>query len=333
MNTDSSAVYTASVDLPVSPEEAFALVTEPERLRRWSSVCATVDLRAGGSYHWQVTPSHAAGGTIREVDPGRRVVYGWGWLGDDALPPDSSTVTVTVEPTETGSRVTLAHSGLPTQEQVDGHAEGWNHYLERLELLAGKGDAGRDDWAWAPEDLDPIVAGYAVLAALQPMLRRLTPADQPKPSPCSEMTNHEVAVHLMESLRSLGTMAGVTSEMPAEGSLETKISRMADEALTAWRSRGLDGTVTEPRGREIPAAMGPTIIDVELLLHGWDLAQGSGQTIEISDAVAGYVAGISEAIIDGGRGTAFADELTAGEGASALDRLAAFSGRKALVTA
>lgn len=265
--TDVTA-YSSSVELPVSPDEAFALVTEPDRLRRWSSVCATVELRAGGAWSWHVTPSHTAGGTIREVDPGRRVVLGWGWQDDAALPPDSSTVTVTVEPSETGSRVTLTHDGLPNQQQVDGHAEGWDHYLERLERLAVKGDAGRDEWAWSPEDLDPVVAGYAVLATIQPMLRRLTPDDQPKPTPCTEMSCHQVAVHLMESMVSLGAMAGVELAVPAEGSLETKVSTLADGALSAWHARGLEGMVSDPGGREFPAALGPAIIDVELLLHG-----------------------------------------------------------------
>jgi uncharacterized protein (TIGR03086 family) len=333
MNTDPSAVYTSSVDLPVSPDEAFALVTDPERLRRWSSVCASVELRAGGAYHWQVTPSHTAGGTIREVDPGRRVVFGWGWLGDGALPPDTSTVTITVEPTETGSRVTLTHEGLPDQQQVDGHAEGWDHYLERLERLAVKGDAGRDEWAWAPEDLDPVVAGYAALAAIQPMLRRLTAEDQPKPTPCPDLSCHQMAVHLMQSLIGLGEMAGASLSVPDLGSLETKVSTLADAALTAWRDRGLEGTVTDPAGHELPAAMGPAILDVELLLHGWDLAQGSGQTIEVSDEVVGYVAEIAQGLIAGGRGTAFAAELAPADGAGALDRLAAYSGRRSLATA
>jgi uncharacterized protein (TIGR03086 family) len=327
-----NAVYRSSVDLPVSPDEAFALVTEPERLRRWSCVCAAVELVAGGSYHWQVTPSHAAGGTISEVDPGRRVVFGWGWLGDDALPPDASTVTITVEPTETGTRLTLSHEGLPSQEQVDGHAEGWEHYLERLELLAVKGDAGRDEWAWVPEDLDPVVAGYAALAAIQPMLRRLTPEDQPKPTPCPEMTCHQMAVHLMESLIGLGGMAGASLAVPPEGSLETKVSTLADQALTAWRDRGLDGMVTDPAGAELPASFGPAILDVELLLHGWDLAQGSGQSIEVSDEVVGYVAELAGQVIEGGRGSAFADELDADDDASSLDRFAAFSGRRTLAT-
>jgi len=328
MNTDLNEVFTATVDLPVGPDEAFALVTEPERLRRWTAVCATVDLRAGGTWTWHVTPGHIAAGRVHEVEPGRRLVLGWGWDGDEALPPDSSTVTITIEEADGGSRVTLTHAGLPTAESRAGHAEGWQHYLERLELLAVKGDAGPDEWAAAPEHLDPIVAGYAVLAAIQPMLRRLTAEDKPKPTPCGGQTCHQVAVHLMESMTGLGGMAGAEVTMPVEGSLETKVSLMADEALSAWAERGLEGSVTDPAGRDVPAAFAPTVIDVELLLHGWDIAQGSGQTIEVSDAVVDHVAGLAEQIIPKGRGDAFADEVAPAPGAGALDRLAAYSGRR-----
>ena len=87
--------YTKSTTLPVSPDEAFSLITEPERLRRWKTVSAYVDLRAGGDYRFTVTPGHVAAGTYREVEPGRRIVFGWGWEGSDELPPDTSTVTVT----------------------------------------------------------------------------------------------------------------------------------------------------------------------------------------------------------------------------------------------
>ncbi|MFZ2015199.1 MAG: TIGR03086 family metal-binding protein [Nocardioides sp.] len=190
-----------------------------------------------------------------------------------------------------------------------------------------KGEAGRDEWAWAPETLDPIVAGYAVLAAIQPMLRSLTADDKPRTTPCGGQICHEVAVHLMGSMTALGAMAGAMVEMPADGSLETKVSQMSDEALRAWAARGLDGTVTDPGGREVPAAIGPSIIDVELLLHGWDIAQGSGRPIEIADEVVAYVAGLGEELIVSGRGRVFADEVTPGDGAGALERLAAYSGR------
>jgi uncharacterized protein (TIGR03086 family) len=321
--------YHATVELPVTPDEAFALVTDPERLRRWTAVCATVDLRAGGTWSWTVTPGHVAAGKVREVEPGRRLVLGWGWDGDDILPPDASTVTVVIEPAGAGSRVTLTHDGL-AGAHLTGHAEGWKHYLERLELLAVKGDAGQDEWAWAPENLDPIVAGYAALAVLQPVLRALTAEDKPKPTPCPELSCHLMAVHLMESISALGGMAGATVTMPEDGSLETKVSVMTDQALQAWAARGLDGTVSDPAGHEVPASFAPTVLGIELLLHGWDLAQGSGQTMHASDELVGYVAGLAEHIIPPGRGGPFADEITPDEGAGALDRFAAYSGRQAV---
>ena len=74
-----------TVLLPVSTDEAFALITEPDRLRRWKTVSARVDLRAGGQYRWTVVPGHVAAGTFVEVEPGRRVVFGPGgrWPAKD----------------------------------------------------------------------------------------------------------------------------------------------------------------------------------------------------------------------------------------------------------
>src|ERR1700710_2277023 len=108
--------YTNTALLPVSPDEAFALITQPERLRRWQTVSAYVDLRAGGPYRWTVTPGHIAAGTFQEGEPGKRIVFGWGWEGSDALPPDASMVTVTIEPDGNGSKVTLTHAGLGEQQ-------------------------------------------------------------------------------------------------------------------------------------------------------------------------------------------------------------------------
>jgi uncharacterized protein (TIGR03086 family) len=322
--------FTKTAFLPVPPDDAFALVTEPERLRRWQTVSAVVDLRAGGAYRWTVTPGHVAAGTYREVEPGRRIVFGWGWEGSDDLPPDASTVTVTVEPADGGSLVTLVHEGL-TGEQAASHAEGWNHYVERLERLAIKGDAGPDEWAYAPQDLTPITAAEASLAVLQPVLRNLTADDRPKPTPCSEFTCHDLAEHLFGSLTGLGAMAGATVVNPEEGTLENRVSVMTAQVIDAWRTVDLTGTVPGPGGAELPASFAASILPLELLLHGWDLAQGSGQQLHVSDELVAYVRSLAETVVPAVRGGgSFADEVPPGEGASAVDRLAAFTGRTPL---
>jgi uncharacterized protein (TIGR03086 family) len=319
--------FTKTAFLPVPPDDAFALVTEPERLRRWQTVSAVVDLRAGGAYRWTVTPGHVAAGTYREVEPGRRIVFGWGWEGSDDLPPDASTVTVTVEPADGGSLVTLVHEGL-TGEQATSHAEGWNHYVERLERLAATGDAGPDEWAYAPQDLTPVTAAEASLAVLQPVLRNLTADDRPKPTPCSEFSCHELAEHLFGSLTGLGAMAGATVVDPQEGTLENRVSVMTARVIDAWRSVDLDGTVPGPGGKELPASFAASILPLELLLHAWDLAQASGQRLHVSDELVAYVHKLAETVVPAVRGGgSFADEVTPAEGAGAVDRLAAFAGR------
>ncbi|MGN6722740.1 MAG: TIGR03086 family metal-binding protein [Marmoricola sp.] len=318
--------FSKTVALPVTPVEAFALVTQPERLRRWKTVTAQIDLRVGGEYRYTVTPGHYAGGTVREIEPGKRVVIGWGWEGMDDLPYDASTVTITIEPTADGSSVTLVHEGLNPEQEV-GHAEGWNHFLDRLEKAATTGDAGQDEWAWAPENLDPIVAAEATLAVLQPILRNLTASDRPLPTPCEEFTVHDLAEHLMGSITSLGAMVGVEVVAP-EGSLEHKVSTMATQALDGWRGFDLSGMVLD---REVPAAFAVNIFAIEFVLHAWDFAQATGQQVRVSDEVVNFVADRAAEVIPVARQNgSFKDELASTTEASPLERLAAFSGRRPL---
>lgn len=321
---------TKTVALPVSPDEAFALITDPERLRRWQTVSAVVDLRAGGQYRWTITPGHVAAGTYRELEPGKRIVFGWGWEGNEDLGPDGSTVTVTLEPADGGTLVTLVHEGL-TEQQAAMHAEGWDHFFDRLARLAATGDAGPDEWAQVPENLTPVTAADAVLAVIQPVLRNLTAEDRPKPTPCAEFSCHELVEHIFGSLVRLGAMAGAQVENPKQGSLENRVSVMAAQAIDAWRSVDLDSIVAGPGGNDMPASHAASILPLELVLHGWDLAQASGQPIHISDEVVDYLRRLGEMVVPGGRKFGvFADEVSPAVDASALDRLAAFAGRTPL---
>jgi uncharacterized protein (TIGR03086 family) len=319
--------YTKTALLPVTPDEAFALITQPERLRRWQTVSARVDLRAGGEYRWTVTPGHVAAGTYREVEPGKRVVFGWGWEGNPNLAPDASTVTVTVEPAEGGTLVTLVHEGL-TDEQAASHAEGWSHYFTRLEKAAADGDAGPDEWAAAPAQLDLLASADATLAVLQGVLRNLTTEDRTKQTPCAEFDCHALVEHLFGSLTGVGAMAGIAVTNPEQGSLENRVADMAAQTIEAWRRRGVEGTVPGPGDGEMPAAVGASILSLEFLLHAWDFAQASGQRLQVSDEVVAYVQTLAAPIIPPGRARgAFADEVTPPADATPLQRLVAFSGR------
>ena len=110
------------------------------------------------------------------MDPGKRVMFTFGWEEDADLPPGASTVTVTLTPVDGGTEVRLVHDGL-TDEQAVRHAEGWNHFLGRLVDAGRDGDAGPDEWAAAPDPLDELVlrrgdiGGSAARAAWAGFLR------------------------------------------------------------------------------------------------------------------------------------------------------------------
>ena len=58
-------VFERVIDATV--DEAFALFTEPERLRRWQAVSASVDLKVGGDYRLTVVPGSIACGTCNSA--------------------------------------------------------------------------------------------------------------------------------------------------------------------------------------------------------------------------------------------------------------------------
>jgi hypothetical protein len=118
--------------------------------------------RAGGRLRVGYPTGQVAGGQVVAVEPLRRLVFTWGYEGDDqAVPAGSSTVEVTLEPVADGTRVRLRHSGLPAGEPPTAQLAGWRHALAGL-AYAASGDqlapvlAERvGDWLAAWNEPDP----------------------------------------------------------------------------------------------------------------------------------------------------------------------------------
>lgn len=90
--------FERTVLLPIDANTAFSLVTQPERLRRWQTVASRIDLQTGGSYRFTMGPGHQAAGIFSEIEPGKRLVFTWGWEGSADVLPGDSTVYITLEP-------------------------------------------------------------------------------------------------------------------------------------------------------------------------------------------------------------------------------------------
>jgi uncharacterized protein (TIGR03086 family) len=323
--------FNKSVVVPLDPDATFDLVTQPDRLRRWLAVAARVDLRAGGGYRWTVTPGHHAAGTIVDVEPGKRVVYTFGWEEDADLPPGASTVTVTLTPVDGGTEVRLLHDGL-TDEQAAHHAVGWNHFMNRLVAAGRDGDAGPDEWAATPDPLDELLCAEATLAVLQGVLRGMDSSDLARQTPCTEYTVAQLADHLLTGMTRIGTAAGAQiPQRDLDAPLETQVADAAEAALEAWRRKGVGGMV-ELASTQMPAASAVGILSLEFLVHAWDFAMATDRHVVVSEPVCDYVQGLAGQIVTPQlRAGRFADPVATSADVGILDRLLAFTGRQPAV--
>ena len=133
------------------PETVWEFLVDETKQQRWMGGAATIDPRPGGVVRIEVVSGQVVSGEVVEADPPRRLVYTRGWEGgsDDAnvVPPGSSTVEFELVPDGNGTLLRFAHRDLPTEESVERHAHGWDHYLPRLQTAGGGADPGPDSWA------------------------------------------------------------------------------------------------------------------------------------------------------------------------------------------
>ena len=175
--------------------------------------------------------------------------------------------------------------------------------------------------------MESFECASVTLAACRSVLGRLTGADLARPSPCAEYTVGEVGEHVVRSMVLLASVAGERIDTPVAGTLEENVAATAEAALAAWRRHGLDGSVAVGRS-VMPAGLAAQIIPLELLVHGWDIAQATGQSIDASPEVASYLlARARELITPDKRGRSFATQVPVRPEATALRRLIAFTGR------
>lgn len=135
------------IAIAASPETIWEFLVDPEKATRWMGQTASFDARPGGEYRVEVVNEVAAGEFV-ELDPPHRLVWTWGWEpgGMSSLPSGSTTIEVELIPEGDGTLLRFTHSGLPDADATQKHAHGWDHYLERLVIVARGDDAGRDPW-------------------------------------------------------------------------------------------------------------------------------------------------------------------------------------------
>ena len=125
---------------------------------------------------------------------------------------------------------------------------------------------------------------YSVVASLQPVIYGVSAQELENPTPCTEFDVRTVASHMLgtiEAMRRMGASEPLDPQDPWGTSTENireqwrddlgnKLNELADawSQPDAWEGDAMDGAMP----KQLVGDMGY----VEVMLHGWDLAKGTG---------------------------------------------------------
>jgi uncharacterized protein YndB with AHSA1/START domain len=126
----------AGIHVEAPPERVFAYFTDPVALCEWMAARAALEPQPGGAFSAEVRGVRIRGRFLA-VEPPHRVVFSWGHVGSDVLPPGASTVEVRLTAARGGTDVVVEHRGLPDLHAA-GHGRGWRMFLARLGAVSAR---------------------------------------------------------------------------------------------------------------------------------------------------------------------------------------------------
>jgi uncharacterized protein (TIGR03086 family) len=180
--------------------------------------------------------------------------------------------------------------------------------------------------------MDALAQFATVGPLLGGVVGSLTEDDLDRPTPCKDFTVRGVLEHMIGG----ATMftAAVRGEAPTEPDTSDPLASFGPvlgglaEAVSA--PGALERTVAAPFGE----VTGDTVVRylvVDGLVHGWDMATATGQAYEPPDALVAEAEAFARTLIDPMRdGDTFEDAVEPDPGATPIERLAAYTGRRPL---
>ena len=128
-----------TVQLTHPPERVWAALTTAEGLGTWFGHRAEVDLRVGGQAKLSWDSGDTAILIIERLEPPRVFAYTWPIYGLPDGDARRTYVQFTLEPTDTGTTLTMVESGFAQVPDADAHeaafsgnTKGWTNELGEL---------------------------------------------------------------------------------------------------------------------------------------------------------------------------------------------------------
>jgi uncharacterized protein (TIGR03086 family) len=194
-------------------------------------------------------------------------------------------------------------------------------------------EAGRDREAAKYGGLmDPLSQFDKLGPLLMSVVDGITPEQLDRPTPCSEYTVRGVLEHMIRGATAFA--AAYRGETPAEPDVSDVLGNfgpvLADLGAAVSAPGALDKTVTAPFG-ELPGETFARFIILDGLVHGWDMATATDQPYDPPADLTTAVDAFARQTLDPLRdGQTFGDAVEPRAGASPIECLAAYTGRKPL---
>jgi uncharacterized protein YndB with AHSA1/START domain len=144
--------------IKATPAIVFSFLTETPRWAAWWGAGSEIDPRPGGRMKICYPGGREATGEVIEVTPPTRIVFTYGYVDGQMIPPGGSRVTIDLQPVGAATRLRLTHD-VATEQAREPHVQGWRYQLSLFaNLVADYVNAGAADlvdaWfeAWADPD-------------------------------------------------------------------------------------------------------------------------------------------------------------------------------------
>ena len=130
-------------DIPHPPEKIWRALTQPHLIEEW---LAKTDFKpvAGHRFSLRLDPeperTFAFDCEVMEVEPHRLLSYTWNSADDGSSDGLRSSVTWTLTPTDTGTRLRMEQTGFRPDQRpyYQGAQVGWRRFFEALEQVLAR---------------------------------------------------------------------------------------------------------------------------------------------------------------------------------------------------
>ena len=180
------------------------------------------------------------------------------------------------------------------------------------------------------EAMEPLTQLEQLAPPLGAVVAAITPDQLDNPTPCDEFTVRGVLEHMIGGATAFA--AAYRGEEPAEPDLRDPLESfgpvLGDLVAATSAPRALDQTIQAPFG-QVPGDVFARFVVLDGLVHGWDLATATGQAYEPPDRLVAAADAFARQAVDPLRdGQTFADAVQPAVGASPIERLANYTGRR-----